>query len=447
MLNKTEKSKNAKTFHMSISRDGKILKEFYPRSDITIGKSLDNDIVITSWKLKDHFPIFELKSSSSCILNVHESMEGFISKGTTSLSIKDLIALGSIPKINDYYQISIDTSQIGNIRFGNIGISVDFAAPLPIKEPSISLRELRALREVVGKKVVSEEEKKYAYLLLASFLLHLSFVIFAYNAAPPKKSNIIAGLPPVIAELVDMNITGPTEVGTTEETKPGAGGGGGGGKGGGGGVGPGEVMSRGVIGLITKVGGGGNSVVDLLAGGGAGGDLDSIMGGLGGLKTGGASTLGLGGGGGFGLGSGGGGALGDLSIDSLVGSSGGETVKLKKEGTVSISAPSSVSGAGSTSSGRTSSAIYTVVRSHMAGIQHAYNVQLKQNPNLEGKIVVKFTISSTGSVTNASIVSSTMGCAELEQTIISRIYTWKFPPISEGEVTVIYPFVFIRAGG
>ncbi|MGQ9705803.1 MAG: TonB family protein [bacterium] len=446
-MNQTEKSKNIKTFHVSISRDGKVIKEFYPKSNITIGKSLDNDIIITSWKLKDHFPIFELKSSTSCLLNVHETMEGFISKGTTSLSIKDLIALGSIPKINDYYQISIDTSQVGNIRFGNIGISVDYTVPPPIKEPFVSLKEIHALKEVVGKKMVSEEEKKYAYLLLASFLLHLAFVIFAYNAAPPKKSNIIAGLPPVIAELVDTSITAPTEVSETKGEKPGPGGGGGGGKGGPG-VGPGEVMSRGVIGLITKVGGGGISVVDLLASGGAGGDLDSIMGGLGGLKTGGASTLGLGGGGGFGLGSGGGGALGDLSIDSLVGGSGtGETVKLKKEGTVNISAPSSVSGAGSTSSGRTSSAIYTVVRSHMAGIQHAYNVQLKQNPNLEGKIVVKFTISSNGLVTSASIVSSTMGCPELEQTIVSRIYTWKFPPISEGDVTVIYPFVFIRAGG
>jgi len=442
-LDKSEKSKNAKTFHISVTRDGKAIKEFYPKSNITIGKSLDNDIVITSWKLKDHFPIFEQKTSSSCLINVHESMEGFISKGTTSLSVKDLITLGSIPKINDYYQISIDTSQIGNVRFGDIGITVDYAAPPPITEQAISIKELGALREVVGKKIVSEEEKKYAYLLLASFLFHLAFVIFAYNAAPPKKSNYITGLPPVVAELIDMNITAPTETGKTEEEKPGGGGGGGKGDGG---VGPEEVMSRGVIGLITKIGGNGSSVIDLLAGSGAGGDLDSLMGGLGGLKTGGASTLGLGGGGGFGLGSGGG-TLGDLSIDSLVGGSGGETVKLKKEGSVNISSPSSVSGTGSTSSGRTSSAIYSVVRSHIAGIEHAYSAQLKQNPNLEGKIVVKFTISSDGSVASADIISSTMGCPPLEQTIISRIYTWKFPTISEGEVTVIYPFVFIRAGG
>ncbi|RLC41527.1 MAG: hypothetical protein DRH44_07290, partial [Candidatus Coatesbacteria bacterium] len=212
-----EGSKNRnKTLRITISRDGKDIKEIFTNESITIGNSLDNDIVIKSWKLRDHFPIVEVKSNTSCILNIHESMEGFISKGTTSQSLKDLVALNLLPKKDDCYQVSFDTQNVGNIRFGNICLKFDYTIPPPSTEAEISIKELLAYKEV-SKKVVMEEERKFAYIMLGSFVAHLLFVIYAYNASPPKKRTVIAGLPPVIAELVEMDITAPSEVGTGEE--------------------------------------------------------------------------------------------------------------------------------------------------------------------------------------------------------------------------------------
>jgi TonB family protein len=213
-----------------------------------------------------------------------------------------------------------------------------------------------------------------------------------------------------------------------------------------GGVGSNSSSSNGGGGS-TKKGEGGGSVLDLLGSSSGSGDLDSLLSGAGGITTGEGGGLG-GGGGGLGLGLGGeGGGLGDLSIDSLVeGSMEGGSTELKKSGSVSISTPSSISGEGASSSGRTSSAIYSIVKAHSGGIQHAYELQLKSNPGLGGKIVVQFTISASGSVSSVSIVSSTVNNSALESAVVNRIYNWRFPPVDEGSVTVVYPFVFVSTG-
>ncbi|RLC44747.1 MAG: hypothetical protein DRH44_01295, partial [Candidatus Coatesbacteria bacterium] len=200
-------------------------------------------------------------------------------------------------------------------------------------------------------------------------------------------------------------------------------------------------------GLITKVGPGG-TVADMLGGGS--GDIDSILGSLGGLKTSGLPTSG-GGGGGFGLGGGLGLGGGRGGIDDLISGLGGggggaeNTIKLKKEGSVKITGPSGITGAGAGSGQRSSAIIRSVVEAHRSGIEYTYKKYLKRDPTLEGKIVVRFTISPSGQVSSVEIISSTMGLPAIEKDIINLIYNWRFPPIPEGDVTVIYPFIFFSS--
>jgi TonB family protein len=250
----------------------------------------------------------------------------------------------------------------------------------------------------------------------------------------------------VVAQLVDVEDLQNEMSGTGESKTEGAGGGGGGGgqNYGPSGEGPG-VLSTGLLGLLTTEGfSGGPSVVDILGGSGGVGDIDAILGGLGGLTTSGAGG-GLGGGGLGGLG--GLGGSGGMDLAALLGGGGGggfDSSELETAGTVTLTGPSSISGTGAGESGRTSSAISSVISAHMAGLQSAYNAQLKRNPNLGGKIVVTFTVNAQGIVTNAYVSSSTMNSPELESQVVSRIYGWKFPAVSGGEVTVVYPFVFIK---
>ena len=89
------------------------------------------------------------------------------------------------------------------------------------------------------------------------------------------------------------------------------------------------------------------------------------------------------------------------------------------------------------------SLIDAVIKRHMNQIRYCYQRELTKNPNLGGKIVVKFVIAKDGSVSKASTKSSTMGNKAVEGCINSRFQRFKFPePKGGGIVIVSYPFIF-----
>jgi len=87
-------------------------------------------------------------------------------------------------------------------------------------------------------------------------------------------------------------------------------------------------------------------------------------------------------------------------------------------------------------------AIQQVVNRHMQAIQHCYEAQLLREPNLSGKAVFDWTISSTGAVSSARLHSSTLGSDAVTSCILAQIRTWRFPPPVGGSVKVRYPFIF-----
>jgi len=95
--------------------------------------------------------------------------------------------------------------------------------------------------------------------------------------------------------------------------------------------------------------------------------------------------------------------------------------------------------------GRTASDIRRIVASYLGGLRYMYNKELRKDPDLKGKLVVRFEISPSGRVTQTDMVSSTLGAPGLEQAILGTIQKWKFPriPDESGSVKVTYPFVFL----
>jgi hypothetical protein len=84
-------------------------------------------------------------------------------------------------------------------------------------------------------------------------------------------------------------------------------------------------------------------------------------------------------------------------------------------------------------------AVRKVVRKYTGQIKYCYERRLKENPSLEGRVEVQWTITD-GRVTSASLFANTTGDDELGACIISKIKKWRFPADQvEGEV--IYPFV------
>jgi hypothetical protein len=89
------------------------------------------------------------------------------------------------------------------------------------------------------------------------------------------------------------------------------------------------------------------------------------------------------------------------------------------------------------------SLIDAVIKRHMNQIRYCYQRELNKNPNLGGKITVKFVIAKDGGVSSAQTKTSTMKNPAVESCINSRFMRFKFPePKGGGIVIVSYPFLF-----
>ncbi|MGE3973508.1 MAG: AgmX/PglI C-terminal domain-containing protein [Bdellovibrionales bacterium] len=87
--------------------------------------------------------------------------------------------------------------------------------------------------------------------------------------------------------------------------------------------------------------------------------------------------------------------------------------------------------------------IAAVIKESLGEIRYCYERHLSANPNLMGKVQVKFTIGSIGSVTEQSIGTTTLNNAMVEGCILRRVARWKFPTPKGGtSVMVTYPFLF-----
>ena len=167
----------------------------------------------------------------------------------------------------------------------------------------------------------------------------------------------------------------------------------------------------GVLKILGGKGEGDSAVADLIGKGDISGDADKVFSQVGGVGVAGAGGAGL-----RGKGTGGGGSMrggGSLKAGGPgeVGSGerGGEHVV---KGTVKDSAPTDVDGS------LDPSIIAKEIRGRLGAIKACYEAGLKRNPNLGGKIQLRFEISQVGKVTSAEIENDTMHddeVAELHQ--------------------------------
>jgi len=87
--------------------------------------------------------------------------------------------------------------------------------------------------------------------------------------------------------------------------------------------------------------------------------------------------------------------------------------------------------------------IAKVIRRELEKINYCYSEELDKNPELKGKIVIKFTIGKDGYVTRSAVRSTTMNNPAVEQCMLDAFETFVFPkPKGGGIVVVSYPFVF-----
>ena len=87
--------------------------------------------------------------------------------------------------------------------------------------------------------------------------------------------------------------------------------------------------------------------------------------------------------------------------------------------------------------------IAAYIRSQLGQILYCYERQLSAQPDLFGKVAVKFTIGASGGVETQRIGETTLKSSMVEGCILQRVAKWKFPnPQGGTKVVVTYPFLF-----
>jgi TonB family protein len=204
-----------------------------------------------------------------------------------------------------------------------------------------------------------------------------------------------------------------------------------------------KVNNAGLLGAL-----GGGAASNVFGPGGLGSGVNTALGGLtGGQGMG--NQAGVGGLGAKGSGTGGGGqgmGIGGLGTKGSgaggPGGGGGLGLGVRgKEITKVVPGKTTVVG------GLDKDVIAQVVKRHANEIRFCYEKELQKDPTLGGKVAVQWTIEATGVVGDAALAESTMGNANVEQCILSKVKRWKFPEAQNGGSTVVtFPWVFKNSG-
>jgi TonB family protein len=149
-----------------------------------------------------------------------------------------------------------------------------------------------------------------------------------------------------------------------------------------------------------------------------------------------AAPLGAGanmkGGGGYGTKGKGGGQAGYGKL-SLIGSAGTSTIPLGREALVE--------------GGLDRDLIADVINRNMGQFRFCYEQGLQGEPSLAGRVAIRFTIGGNGTVRTAGVENSTLNSSMVEQCVVNRMRSLKFPLPQNGvDVKVSYPFMFRRTG-
>ena len=97
-------------------------------------------------------------------------------------------------------------------------------------------------------------------------------------------------------------------------------------------------------------------------------------------------------------------------------------------------------------SGRTDEEIQIVFDRYKASLYRIYNMELRKDPTLRGKVLMRISIEASGAVSMCRVESTDLASPELVARIVERIGRFNFGP-KEGvqKVTILYPIDFLPA--
>jgi protein TonB len=117
-----------------------------------------------------------------------------------------------------------------------------------------------------------------------------------------------------------------------------------------------------------------------------------------------------------------------------------------KDPNLGASGQSQTRGGGSGKASRSADEIALVFTKNKGAIDAMYARALRDNPALQGKVVLELTIAPSGDITAARIVSSDLNDKEFESKLLARIRLFRFDAKDVATLTATKPIDFFPAG-
>lgn len=436
-----------KILRVAVVQSGKIVEEriLKKRDAVTIGQEAKNTFVVPGSNLPPSFLLFEHKANHYALLFT-DAMRGEVSESSAPADLASLKAQGVAKKRGEVYALPLTDASKGKVSLGEVTVLFQFVAPQP--EPA------RPELPPAAKGSVWQSMDQLFFIILAcSLFIHFSGATYiACQPMPEERELALDELPDRFARVMMPPKVEPpkaAEAQAAAETKQ-------------------EekkseekketskapaasaasaadrkaaiqkaVASKGLLKILGSSGGGGGAFEDVLGTGTGTQDIASALAGAGGVGVATAETVGAGGPKG--------GGSGRVAGIGEVGTSGGGNVNLGAKGDVKVSGRVQDQAPEIDSSDVDREALARYVRARKAAIQNCYERELKRNPSIKGRVMVRFSITPAGRSSDIEIEENTLGNEAVASCIRTVIRTWVFPFKPSSDVTVSYPFVFSPA--
>jgi TonB family protein len=438
---------------IGIVQGGRIIEErlIRKRDNVSIGWSSRATFAVPSEALPKQWLLFEAHPKGY-IAHFGDAMDARIAVGNEVISLAQLKQAGRLRKHGASSRYLLDERSRGKVTVGDLSVLFQFVTPPP-PQPRPQLPAS------VRGSFFTGMDWFFTSIATVSFLGHLIFVLYLRSVDWPRKPDIeeipdrfvqmvARARPPEkpkeegkkdetkkedenkpkrVAASTSANRAPKKEISAEEKARIDA-----------------ErrarlaeqVRNTGILKLLGAKADGSGSIADVLGKGDVDRDQEKAFQGVGGLAvaTGDASLRGVK------TGTGGSGKVANISglrgAGSIArGDTGGGATEKKVRGVVRSEAPA-VDGE------LDPSLVSKEVRTRIGAIKACYERALKRNPNLSGKVKIRWTITQAGTVSGVEIDEDSMGDSEVTSCIKSLVSRWRFPAPSGGSVEVVYPFVF-----
>jgi protein TonB len=143
---------------------------------------------------------------------------------------------------------------------------------------------------------------------------------------------------------------------------------------------------------------------------------------------------------------------GGIAVSAASSGFGGGSTGLKGNSTARVAspvvgsnAPEATRSGKSGKASRTREEIELVFDKNKSAIYAMYSRALRDNPGLQGKVVLEVTIAPSGEVTQCRVISSELGDPELERKLVARVKMFRFESRDVATMTTTKPIEFFPA--